>query len=143
MLEYPIHLEMTASLEPDTISWYTASNNGSLAAGIPPQFGGDADALSPEELYGLSLLNCYLATFKTLAGQGSFSYEQVDVDGELTVDRDEDGDPWLSAMQLTVTVTDPEPEDELGDLHERTVQNCFIHRSVKTEITTSLTVEKL
>lgn len=143
MLEYPITLEMTAALEQDRIEWFTASENGSLEVGIPPQFGGDSEELSPEELYGLSLLNCYLATFKTLAGQGSFTYQQVDVDGEIVVDRDDDGKPWMSEMHLDVTVTDPEPEDQLDDLHEQTLENCFIHRSVRTEIVTDLTVEQL
>jgi len=38
-----------------------------IVMAIPPEFEGPGGTYSPEDLYALSLLNCYLATFKYIA----------------------------------------------------------------------------
>jgi len=140
MIEYPVSLDLAASMDPDGEDWISGGDHGSIVSGITPEFGGDADALSPEEQYGLALINCYLATFRTLAERRDISYQGVDVDGSLTVDRDEDGMPWISRLDMVITVTHEEETTDLSAFHATVLEHCFIHRSVKTQIETELTV---
>lgn len=141
MIDYPVTLELAASMRPETVKWTTADTHGQLEAGIPPAFDGDADTRSAEDLYGHALLNCYLATFRKLSNHHDIDFEQVDADGKVTVDRGDDGKPWVASMTLSITVTTEESGDAVTQFHETVLDNCFIHKSVKTEIDTTLDVE--
>lgn len=141
MIEYPVTLELTASMQQEERKWIAADSHGRIEAGIPPAFDGEADTRSAEGLYGHALLNCYLATFRKMSEHHGIEYEQIDADGTVTVERGENGRPWVAAMDLSITVTTQMSIDTIGSFHETVLDNCFIHNSVKTEIDTSLTVE--
>lgn len=138
MVQYPIQFHVSAKSEEGVDkAWRTGTEHTDryTDAAIPPEFRGPGGGFSPEDLYALSLVNCYVATFKVLARGGQLDYEAIDVTGVLTVDRNEAGTPWMSKMEYRVDLRLPAGGDRAHaeQLLRRTAKNCLIHNSVRTQ----------
>ncbi|MEN9722464.1 MAG: hypothetical protein RJB38_450 [Pseudomonadota bacterium] len=83
----------------------------------------------------MALANCFVATFKVFAEKSSLSYERIEVAGELTVDRDEKGVPWMSRFHLVATLFSPSDPTRAKTLLDKTSRSCLVLNSVKTEKT--------
>ncbi|RZA07741.1 MAG: OsmC family peroxiredoxin [Proteobacteria bacterium] len=138
MVTYPLHFEVSAN-GPGGVEtpWRTGTEHTDryTEAAIPPEFKGPGGGFSPEDLYAMALLNCYLATFKVLAQNSKLAYEEVSAKGRLTVDRDEAGKPWMSHMGINVQLRLAKDGDRARAdmLLKKTAQNCLILNSVRTE----------
>ena len=104
-----------------------------LTCAIPPEFEGPGQGTSPEDLYALALLNCFVATFKVFAEKSRVAFGSLNVTGTLTVDRDEKGVPWMAAFHLHAQVAGAEDAVRVRSLLEKTSRSCMILNSVKTE----------
>lgn len=147
MIRYPQHYAVRAHSEAGMRSlWKSGVDAGTspshLDCAIPPEFDGPGGGLSPEDLYALALLNCFVATFKVFAQKSRITFRGLEARGELTVDRGEDGVPWMAAFHLVVEVTlgeaGPDPagaRERLLGLLEKTSRSCLIHQSVRTKVT--------
>lgn len=138
MVQYPIQFQVSAKSEEGVDKpWRTGTEHTDryTDAAIPPEFRGPGGGFSPEDLYALSLVNCYVATFKVMAKNGHLEYAGIDVSGVLTVDRNEEGTPWMSKMEYRVELRLPPGGDltQADQLLRRTAKNCLIHNSVRTQ----------
>lgn len=113
-------------------SWKTDSRE-ELEVGIPPEFDGGYEGLAPENLYALSLTNCFVATFNAISKRSNLDFEKIEADGLLEVGQ-KDEDTMMKTMNLEVTVQSPEDEDKAELILEKTENNCWILNSVKTEL---------
>ncbi len=102
---------------------------------VPPEFGGPGSGLSPEDLYAFALANCFVATFKVIAEKSKLEFSDLSAEGELTLDRNESGVPWMKAFHLKVSLTGAKDPERALRLLEKTSQSCMILNSVKTEKT--------
>jgi len=107
-----------------------------LVCAIPPEFEGPGGGLSPEDLFGLAVANCFAATLRVIAEKSRVAFEHVNVAAELTVDRDGAGRPWMSAMTLKVTMKAGETSHErVLRVLEKTSQSCLVIHSIRTPVT--------
>ena len=143
MIQYPLqfhfHSQATSGM---TQPWTADSdfNRGTVCA-IPPEFEGPGKGFSPEDFFGLAVLNCFVATFKVIAEKSKVEFSALDAKGTLTVDRDEKGAPWMKAMAIEVTLkAAPEQQDRARRLLEKTSQSCIVARSVKTDVSFTFNV---
>ena len=113
-------------------SWKTTSR-GELEVGIPPEFDGDHEGLAPENLYALSLTNCFVATFNAISKRSNLDFEKIEADGVLKVG-EKDGETMMKKMNLEITLYSPENEDKAEVILQKTEENCWILNSVKTEL---------
>ncbi|MFN7684476.1 MAG: OsmC family protein [Oligoflexia bacterium] len=105
---------------------------------IPPEFQGPGGGSSPEDLYAMALLNCFIATFKVFAEKSRVVFQNIQARGVLVVDRDEKGVPWMARFKLSATVDGVSSESDRERvlvLLEKTSRSCMILNSVKTEKT--------
>lgn len=147
MIRYPQHYAVRAHSESGMqTKWESGVDSGALVAdlpcAIPPEFDGPGGGLSPEDLYGLALLNCFVATFKVFAQKSRIHFGDLEARGKLTVDRGEDGVPWMAAFHLVVEVSLGEAgadssgaRERMVGLLEKTSRSCLIHQSVRTKVT--------
>lgn len=137
MVTYPLHFEVTASGRGGVDKlWRTGPARGEPAveAAIPPEFRGPGGGFSPEDLYAMALLNCFVATFKVLAKNSNLVYEEITAKGRLTVDRDEAGRPWMSHMGIRVELRVGAGDKARGEqILKKTSGSCLILNSVRTE----------
>jgi organic hydroperoxide reductase OsmC/OhrA len=105
-----------------------------IVMAIPPEFEGPGGTYSPEDLYALSLLNCYLATFKFIAEKSKLSYKKIDAEATLYVDRGDEKAPWMERILLSITLSGCADKTRSLNMLEKTKAHCMILNSVKTKV---------
>lgn len=137
MIHYPQEYSARArsSAGMDHKWWAAAGVLDELTCAIPPEFEGPGGGSSPEDLYALSLLNCFVATFKVFAQKSRMEYREIEAQGVLSVDRDEKGVPWMARFRLSATIHGAADRERAHALLEKTSRSCMILNSVKTEKT--------
>lgn len=113
-------------------SWNSGASSTNLTLTIPPEFHGPGGGFSPEDLYAMALLNCFIATFKVIAEKSKLEFKNIYGDADLVVDRDEAGRPWMASIQLIIKLESAEDQDRALKLLEKTSQQCMILNSTKT-----------
>ena len=101
---------------------------------IPPEFEGPGGTYSPEDLYALSLMNCYLATFKYIAEKSKLTYQEISGEAELFVDKGEEKSPWMEHVNIKIELNGCENKERALGLLEKTKAHCMIINSVKTKV---------
>jgi organic hydroperoxide reductase OsmC/OhrA len=144
MIQYPLRFQVSSKASSGVSSAWTtqASMPSPLACAIPPEFEGPGRGFSPEDFFALAVANCFIATFKVIAERSRVEFAAIEVRGDLVVDRDAQGRPWMSEMKLVVKL-DPgsgDP-DRLTRLLEKTAQGCLVANSVKTKVEFRFEVE--
>lgn len=143
MLHYPMKFSVKSSAQPGIfVNWQTSAESmeAPLTAAIPPDFGGPGKGFSPEDFYALSMVNCYLATFKVYAEKSNLDYKEVMAELTLEVDRDEKGFPWMARATLNVKLVQPSVKEKAQALLEKSVKGCLVMNSVKTEKTVNFEI---
>lgn len=138
MVTYPLHFEVSAEASGRMDqAWRTGTEHIDryTEAAVPPEFKGPGGGFSPEDLYAMALLNCFMATFQVLAKNMKLAIEGVNARGKLTVDRGADGRPWMSHMGIQVDVKSSGDTAQVEQLLRKTAANCLILNSVRTEKT--------
>jgi len=134
MLSFPMEFKIIANSKSGIETQWRSSGSGHEAnLAIPPEFQGPGGGFSPEDLYGMALANCYVATFKVMAEKSRLSFEDLQVEASLFVDRGEGGRPWMAQMKMNVQLKGASDRDKAESLLKRTSESCMILNSVKTE----------
>lgn len=105
-----------------------------LDMAIPPEFEGPGGTYSPEDLYALSLMNCYLATFKYIAEKSKLHYISIEGHATLFVDKGEEKAPWMERILIKISLQGTVQSERALALMEKTKAHCMILNSVKTKI---------
>jgi len=136
MTRYPLHFETQTRADAGvTEHWSggTHKHEARMTLAIPTEFDGPGTGFSPEDLYAAALQNCFVATFKVLARNSGLSFQSLEGNADLTVDRDENGVPWMSRIDLRFALNGVENADLAWRLLEKTSRECMILNSVRTE----------
>lgn len=105
-----------------------------LTMAIPPEFEGPGGTYSPEDLYALSLMNCYLATFKYIAEKSKLNYTNISGQATLSVDLGENKAPWMERVAVRISLEGCEQKERGLALLIKTKAHCMIINSVKTKV---------
>ncbi len=140
MIKYPLSFPMSVEATSGVSAVWQASAKAvegqqQLTVAIPPEFQGPGGGFSPEDIYGLALANCFVATFKVFAEKSQLTYSGISVDAELIVDRNEKGIPWMAEVKMSVTLSQPNVREKAERLLEKTSTSCMILNSVNTKKT--------
>lgn len=95
--------------------------------GIPPAFGGANEVTSPEDLFLLSLVNCFVATFQVVAKKSGAAFDSITVNGILHVDNE--GKPRIDSCDLQVEVR-ADDQEKINTMLQVTQNNCLVHNAV-------------
>jgi uncharacterized OsmC-like protein len=112
------------------------------ARGQLPEFDGPGKGYSPEDFFGLAIVNCFAATFKVIAEKSRLSFDSLSVEGRLAVDRDEKGRPCMKSFLMDVKVSAGANGnvDRILRVLDKTSESCIVVNSVKTEVRFSFAV---
>lgn len=136
MIKYPMFFKARAQSQSGIqTAWQsqTESQPQAIPMAIPPAFEGPGSGFSPEDLYGMALQNCFVATFKVFAEKSNLQYGNLRVETELVVDRDESGRPWMARCHFKISLEQCSNIETAQRLLSRVSQSCMILNSVKTE----------
>ena len=98
----------------------------------------DPAAVDPEEAFVASLSSCHMLWFLALAAKRRFRIDSYVDHAEGVMGKNAEGRMAITVVTLRPRVVfsgdkSPSPE-ELGALHHRAHEECFIANSVKTEV---------
>jgi organic hydroperoxide reductase OsmC/OhrA len=126
-----VHAQSTADMN---ATWTTGAEAfpQDLVCAIPPEFDGPGGGFSPEDVYALALTNCFIATFKVFAKHSRLDFESLHVTGNLKVDRNEKGQPWMEQIELNVTIKGATNVSLAERVFDKTKNGCLILNSVNT-----------
>lgn len=138
MINYPMTFKVSSQSTSGIQSiWQTHSEQypKNIDVAIPPEFSGPGGGYSPEDLYATALTNCFVATFKVFAEKSRLNFNEIKIQADLFVDRNEKGQPWMSKIHLTIDLLGVTQKENAQRLLEKTSQSCMILNSVLTSKT--------
>ena len=138
---FKVHSQGMSGVSSTWINELTDKECTPLVMAIPPEFEGPGGTYSPEDLYALSLMNCYLATFKYIAEKSKLAYKEIYGSAKLYVDKGEEKSPWMEAVEIKMKLTGCENKERALGLMEKTKGHCMIINSVKTKVNFEFSAE--
>jgi len=121
--------------------WGFPRSGQTLRASAAPEYLGDADRADPEEAFTAALTSCHMLTFLAIASMSGFVVESYEDEAVGHLEKADDGKPWLAKVEMHPKIEfsgDKIPSlEDIDKLHEKSHHECFLARSVKTEITWS------
>jgi organic hydroperoxide reductase OsmC/OhrA len=124
---------------PRTHAWQFPKSGQTLRAAAAIEFLGTPDCVDPEEAFTAALSSCHMLTFLAIASMSGYTVDAYVDEPVGHLEKAADGKPWLARVVMHPRVTfsgdkQPTPE-QLAKLHEKAHHECFLARSVKTEVT--------
>ncbi len=104
-----------------------------ITMAIPPEFEGPGGGASPEDLFALSLINCFGATFKVIAEKSSLTFQDLQVKGRLFPGKNEQGRMIMKKIVIQAVLTGPSDVEKAKRLLEKASGACMIINSTITE----------
>ena len=143
MIEYPIKFTSKAcAISGIFNTWKVQSLKNEAICAVPNEFGGPGGGFSPEDFFAQALMNCFLATFKVYAEGSKIIYSEVEVSSELTVDKNESGQPIMFHFIIHILIKDGQRPDRIEQIVLKSLRSGFILNSVKTKIEHTLKIEE-
>ncbi len=141
MITYPIIFEGSAEASQGMkTNWEVEASGFKEMCAVPVEFEGQGGSFSPEDFFLLALENCFVATFKVFSEYSKLTFEKLKINSKLVVDKDPAGSPMMSKIDFDITLTGVSDEKRALLLVKKTLENGFILRSVKTEITHTINI---
>ncbi|MDF1860730.1 MAG: OsmC family protein [Verrucomicrobiales bacterium] len=126
---------------PRTHQWEFPRSGQALNASAAPEYLGDADCADPEEAFSAALSSCHMLTFLAIASMSGFVVDSYEDEAVGHLEKADDGRPWLAKLEMHPQIAfsgDKIPSAaDIETLHGKAHHECFLARSVKTEITWS------
>lgn len=105
---------------------------------VVPQPWSNLNAVDPEEAFVASLSSCHMLFFVDFARRAGFVVDNYVDEAEGVLEKRADGKMWMSRVTLHPEVSfsgEKLPSDEdIGELHHKAHEACFIANSVTTEV---------
>jgi organic hydroperoxide reductase OsmC/OhrA len=105
-----------------------------LESDAPAEFGGPGDRWSPETLLTAAVVDCFMLSFRAIAGVARLEWNSLDCEVVGVLERVE-GVQRFTRFDITATLELPAGGDaaRAGRLLEKAEQNCLITNSLKSE----------
>ena len=112
-----------------------------IVMAIPVEFDGPGGTYSPEDLYALSLMNCYFATFKYIADKSKLQFGLITGAATLNVAKGDREMLWMECIVITIKLDGCTNKDRALMMLEKTKSKCMIINSVNTKVEFKFLVE--
>ena len=134
MSNFPHNYQASADAKPEGNVLVQSENCPDIQSAPPTEFGGPGDQWSPEDLLVAAVADCFVLSFRAIAGMSKFEWTSLkcSVDGTLdNVDRA----IQFTAFKVHAELVIPEgaDADRAQKLLEKAEKTCFITNSLKAE----------
>ena len=133
-MQFPHEYQVSAAVQPEGLVRLNGDGLTELASAPPKEFGGPGDQWSPEDLLVAAVADCFVLSFRAIAGMSKFSFTDLECKVTGTLDKVE-RDVQFVALQIHAHLTIPADADEsrAQRLLEKAEATCFITNSLKAE----------
>jgi organic hydroperoxide reductase OsmC/OhrA len=142
MQEYPHRYTADASAGEDGEITVSSPRLATIASAAPAEFGGPGDRWSPETLLTAAVADCFILTFRAIAGLSKFKWTSLTCDVVGTLDR-VDRAPQFTAFDVRARLVVPAGAnlEQARRLLVKAEHGCLITSSLKAATHLEATVE--
>ncbi len=144
MQDFPHHYRCVATANADQ-SQVLVSSQGleDLTTDVPREFGGPGDQWSPEALLIAAVADCFVLTFRAMAGPSQITWHALDCDATGTLERI-DRATQFTTIQLAVRISVPEDMEEKRVLRilKKAEDACLITNSLNATVTLNVDITR-
>lgn len=135
MPKFPLHFEVIATTEEGiSTPWdSSAPNLPNIQCSIPAEFSGPGGAYSPEDLFGLALLNCLIATFKVFCEKSGLHFKKLNAKSNIRMDIDSTTHKMhISEIHTDFTIEGASDSQKIKSTLDKAIADCAISNSIKS-----------
>lgn len=134
MSNFPHNYKATASVSTTSNVQLDCDGCPGIESAPPTEFGGPGDKWSPEDLLVGAVADCFVLSFKAIAGMSKFEWTSLKCTVDGTLDKVE-RDIQFTGIQVNAELVIPEgaDADRAQKLLEKAEATCFITNSLKAE----------
>lgn len=131
MQPYPHRYEVTAAGDAEGSVLVRAEGLPTLATAPPPQFDGPGGEWSPEAMLVAAVANCFILTFRAIAGASKLPWRRLECDAAGVLDRRE-GVTRFTELHLRARLVVPAgvAPDRARRLLEKADATCLVTNSL-------------
>ena len=132
MQPFPHHYSITAKVRAEGDVSLEGERLPAIPSAPPTEFGGPGDRWSPETLFVAAVADCFVLTFRGIAGLSRFSWSALECHVTGTVER-VDRVTQYTALQVQARLTVPPGtnEDQARRLLTKAEETCLVTNSLK------------
>jgi organic hydroperoxide reductase OsmC/OhrA len=144
MQKFPLKYEVKASATSGVSNpWQSSCNTlKPIDIAIPAEFEGPGKAYSPEDLFGLAVLNCMISVYKVLCEKNNITFKKMD--GKVTVSMNkspQNSDLTLNHVDIAINVFNASDNVKAHELLDQAIKHCPVANSIKSGKTCHFKVE--
>lgn len=135
MLKFPLSFEVQATAAQGAGSQWTAFADKlpPITCAIPPEFMGPGGGYSPEDLFGMSLLSCLIATFKVYCEKSKVTFQEMKGRVVIAVDKvPGQGGMAMTQADIFFDITGTSDVERARKLLDASIKDCAVSNSIKT-----------
>jgi len=135
MIKFPMKFEVEAKASSGVSSQWIAEKDQlpPIPSAIPPEFRGPGGGYSPEDLFGIAILNCLIALYKVYCEKSKVSFEEIKAKAILTADKDPSSVSfYISHVDIFLEISGSSDIEKGKTLLDSAIRDCPISNSVKS-----------
>ena len=135
MIKFPMKFEVEARSSSGISSQWVAQGDNlpPIPSAIPPDFMGPDGGYSPEDLFGIAILNCLIAMYKVYCEKSKLAFQEIQGKAILTADKDPGSVSfYISHVDIFLNVSGSSDPDKGKKLLETAIKDCPISNSIKS-----------
>lgn len=135
MLKFPMKFEVAAHSQAGIANNWVAQvgHLPSIPSAIPPEFMGPGGGYSPEDLFGIAVINCLIATYKVYCEKANITFAEIKARAEVKVDKEPSSTSFhISQIDVFMDITGASDVDKAKKILESAIKDCAISNSIKS-----------
>ena len=135
MSKFPLHFTVQALTEEGiSTTWHASAEKlPSITCSIPAEFSGPGKAYSPEDLFGLALINCLVATFKVYAEKAGLHFSTLLAKADVKMDIDSTTNKMsITEIHTDFTIEGASDPEKTRKILDKAIADCAISNSIKS-----------
>ena len=135
MRYFPHHYKVAATAGPDGDVSLSGDGLDAIPSAPPAEFGGPGDKWSPETLLVAAVADCFILSFRAIAGASKLSWISLKCEVEGTLERKEGATKFTEfVVRATLSVPQDMKEERAHRLLEKVKESCLIANSLSGTI---------
>ena len=135
MRYFPHHYKVAATAGPDGDVSLSGDGLDAIPSAPPAEFGGPGDKWSPETLLVAAVADCFILSFRAIAGASKLSWISLKCEVEGTLERKEGATKFTEfVVRATLSVPQDTKTEPAHRLLEKAEESCLITNSLSGTI---------
>lgn len=135
--------EVNASAKGGIGSQWTAQVDAlpPIPSAIPVEFSGPGGGYSPEDFFGIALLNCLIALYKVYCEKSKISFQEIKGKAFVVIDKQPSETSFVvTEINLYFEITGTSDPQKAREIFDRAVKDCPISNSIRSGKTVDVNI---